>query len=328
VAVGKPDRRRPPGKSAPKPSTLHSRWTHSIVPKEHVAGTALALVIAIMSFLACLTIGAVSMVSNTAATWQSDISREVTIQIRPVEGVEMEASLAAASKIAESVQGVARVSVMDEAATARLLEPWLGTGLDLEELPVPRLITIELDDGARPDFSRLRALLAESVPGASFDDHRTWVERLTTMAQATVAIGLAVLVLVVVATVLTVIFATRGAMSGNRHVIEVLHFVGAEEGYIARQFQQYFLLLGLRGAMTGGALAMVLFFLVGWWAGINVATPEGDQVTALFGTFSVGLLGYAGAFALVFAIALLTAITSRMTVFRYVGIIDRRPSED
>jgi cell division transport system permease protein len=48
------------------------------------------------------------------------------------------------------------------------------------------------------------------------------------MAHTTVMIGTGVLVLVFSAMVLTVVFATRGALSGNRHIVEVLHFVGAE----------------------------------------------------------------------------------------------------
>ncbi|MDA4630929.1 hypothetical protein NZA98_07340, partial [Escherichia coli] len=52
-----------------------------IVPAGNVVGHALMIVIAIMTFLACLTIGAVSLVQSTAATWQSQISTEATIQI-------------------------------------------------------------------------------------------------------------------------------------------------------------------------------------------------------------------------------------------------------
>ena len=58
---------------------LHSG--SGIVPSETIAGTALLVVIAIMAFLACLTLGVVSLVNQSAADWQNDVSREVTIQI-------------------------------------------------------------------------------------------------------------------------------------------------------------------------------------------------------------------------------------------------------
>ncbi|MBL8583518.1 MAG: ABC transporter permease, partial [Rhizobiaceae bacterium] len=42
-----------------------------IVPPGNVAGSALILVIAIMTFLSCLTLGAVSLVRDTASAWES-----------------------------------------------------------------------------------------------------------------------------------------------------------------------------------------------------------------------------------------------------------------
>src|SRR5262245_15171552 len=62
----------------------------SIVPADSIAGRALLAVIAIMTFLAALTIGAVVLVRSAAGEWQSDVSREVTIQVRPAEGRDTE----------------------------------------------------------------------------------------------------------------------------------------------------------------------------------------------------------------------------------------------
>ena len=301
---------------------MQDRTLQSIVPRSSVAGTALTLVIAIMTFLACLTLGAVTMVNDTAKGWQSDIAREVTIQVRPVDGVNLEEAVVTARQIAGSFSGVTDVTMIDQQAMSKLLEPWLGSGLSLEELPVPRLIKLTVNEANPPDFVAMRTKIAGSVPGASLDDHRAWVERLTSMAQATIIGGLLVFLLMMAATVLTVVFATRGAMSGNQHVIEVLHFVGAEQSYIAGEFQKHFLLLGLKGALSGGVLALTAFFIIGLWAHGGIADPASDQMTALFGTFSVGPSGYIGTFILVFVIALLTAITSRFTVFRYVGGLD------
>ena len=50
------------------------------------------------------------------------------------------------------------------------------------------------------------------------------------------AIGVSIMALVFSAMVLTVVFATRGALAGSRDIVEVLHFVGAEASFVARQF--------------------------------------------------------------------------------------------
>ncbi|MGI9354899.1 MAG: cell division protein FtsX [Rhizobiaceae bacterium] len=307
----------------PDAHLMRERKLAAIVPRASVASTALTLVIAIMTYLASLTLGAVSMISDTARSWQSDIAREVTIQVRPVEGVDIAEAVSKASQIAESYPGVNGVTVIGEDVMTQLLEPWLGSGLDLKELPVPQLLTVAIDKDDPPDLTAMKIKLIEGVPGASLDDHRAWLDRLVTMAQTTIIAGFLVFVMMMAATVLTVVFATRGAMSGNAHVIEVLHFVGAEQRFIANEFQKHFLLLGLRGALVGGGLAVLTFLIIGFWVWLRSNDPAAEQASALFGSFSVGITGYAGTIVLVFAIAVLTAVTSRFTVLRYVGTLDR-----
>jgi cell division transport system permease protein len=335
----RPDRRRaarPPQPAAANAAnatrapalrySLHSG--RGIIPRENIAGQALTTVIAIMAFLACLTIGTVSVVNETATRWTSDISREVTIQIRPFEDEAMEEAIRAAGRLVLQFEGIASVTALDSDASARLLEPWLGSGLDLDELPVPRLLTVSLAQGARPDFEAIKAALESQVPGAFLDDHRAWSGRLSAMAWTTVAVGIGVLALVLTATVLTVIFATRGAMAGNRAIVEVLHFVGADRRFIAREFQRHFLGLASRGAIAGGGAAALLFVSLAIWSDYYRSTPQADQLAALFGSFVIDWRGYGGIAAVIAAVAILAAGTSRVTVLRHIGALEtygRRP---
>ena len=312
-----------PGGTPPPDTEPHARIRHAIVPKGQVAGAALGFVIAIMTFLAGLTLGGVLLVADTARGWQSQIAREVTVQLRPLEGRDMEADLRTARTVALATPGVTRVTVLGDEATAALLAPWLGSALDLETLPVPRLVLVALDADARPDLVGLRDRLEAVLPGVSLDDHRAWVERLSGMASATIAIGVAIFVLMLIAAILSVVFATRGAMAGNRYVIEVLHFVGADQAYIASQFQRHFLWLGLRGAVAGAGGAILVFLLAAYALRPNPGDPAADQAQALFGSFALPLSGHAAIVALALVVAALTAMTSRLTVMRHVGTLDR-----
>jgi cell division transport system permease protein len=298
-----------------------------IVPAQNIAGRALISVIAIMTFLSCLTLGAVTLVHDTAAVWENQISREATIQIKPAEGLDMEAALEKAAAVAGGFPGIVSTRIVDREATARLLEPWLGSGLDIDELPVPRLIIVTLNEAYPPNFERLRIALSAVVPEASIDDHRTWVDRLVTMARTTVTIGVAALALMLTATVLSVVFATRGAMAGNGHIIEVLHFVGAEGRFIATEFRRHFLLTGMKGAASGGLAAVLVFIVFSFWSSRNLATPEADQATALFGNFAIGASGYGGVALIVLVIGILTAATSHLTVIAYLTDLDTRQTD-
>jgi cell division transport system permease protein len=293
-----------------------------IVPPNSISGRALVAVIAIMSFLAALTLGAVVLVRGAAAEWQSQVAREMTIQVRPAEGRDLEAAVGRAVDLVRATPGIAEAKALSQEESARLLEPWLGTGLSLDELPIPRMIVVTIAAGSTPDLDRLRKTLAERVAGASLDDHRGWVERMRRVTRAAVAVGIGVLGLVLAATVLLVAFATRGAMAANRAIVEVLHFVGAKNRYIAGQFQRHFLWLGLKGASIGGGAAVALFLGGGMLAGRYQGAGNEDQVQALFGSLALGPQGYAGIVGVIVLVAAVTAITSRITVHATLGALE------
>ncbi len=309
--------------TAPRtPGVGMPRFETPLVPRYSIAGRALVAVVAIMTFLAALTVGAVILISGSASSWEFDVAREVTIQVVPASGVDVDATVKKAAAIARGFPGIDDVRPYSKEESTKLLEPWLGSGLTLDELPIPRLIVVRLVSGAKPNLAGLRQRLAKDAPGAMLDDHRGWIGRMRTMAGTAVGTGVAVLLLMLAATMLSVSFATRGAMATNKPVIEVLHFVGAKNAFIARHFQIHFLLLGLQGGAIGGAAAMLLFALAslisGWFGG----SAAGAETAALFGSFSIGFWGYAAVLALIVLIALVTAWTSRHTVNRTLETID------
>jgi cell division transport system permease protein len=298
------------------------RLATAIVPKSSIAGSSLIAVVAIMTFLAGLTCGAVTMIVGAASDWRSDVGREVTIQVRPVTGRDMEADVGKAAELARAAAGIAAVRVFTRDESARLVEPWLGNGLKLDELPIPRMIVVKLRSGAAPNFTALRQALAAQVPSASLDDHRRWIDRMRAMAGTAAAAGFGILLLVLAVTVLSVTFATRGAMAANRPIIEVLHYVGATDSFVSRQFQRHFLILGFKGGAIGGGAAILLFGLMqgmnAWVAG----TAGGDEAEALFGSFSLGAVGYLAIFGQIVLMALVTAFASRHTVNRTLATVD------
>ncbi len=298
------------------------RLSSSIVPKGSIAGRSLIAVVAIMTFLAALTTGAAMLVVSTANDWQSDIGREVTIQVRPAAGHDIESDVRRATELARGASGIAEVRAYTKEESQKLIEPWLGAGLRLDDLPIPRLVVVKLLPGATPDFGALRKSLAAAVPTASLDDHRGWIDRMRTMAETAVVCGLAVLALVLAVTILSVTFATRGAMATNRPIVEVLHYVGATDSFIANQFQHHFLLLGFKGGAIGGGAAILLFGCLeaarAWLAG----TPGGYETAALFGSLSIGVEGYVAICGQILIMAIVTALVSRHTVNRTLATID------
>ncbi|MFC0239041.1 cell division protein FtsX [Rhodopseudomonas telluris] len=293
-----------------------------IVPRASIAGRALVAVVAIMAFLASMTTGVVLLISASAAEWQSDVASELTVQVRSVQGRSLERDAATVAEVVRNQPGIVEVRPFTKEESAKLLEPWLGSGLSLDDLPVPRVIVARIAPGTALDLDDLRRRVAQAAPAATVDDHRAWIERMRSMTGATVFAGIGVLALVIVATIISVSFATRGAMAANRPIVEVLHFVGASDRFIADRFFRHFLMLGLQGGLIGGGAAVFVFgfseSVATWFSG----TPVGDQFAALLGTFSLRPSGYLALAGQAVLIAAITALASRRTLFSTLNSIE------
>lgn len=289
-----------------------------LVPTDSVAGRSLVIVIAIMTFLAALAAGAALLVAQASVEWRAEASSEVSVQVRPTPGRDIEADLTTAAEILRKTAGVREAQIYTKAESEALLSPWLGEGLDLSELPTPRMIVVKLDPKQRPDLTVLQADLAEAVSNAVLDDHRLFLERLGDMARAVVAVSTLIFVLILGAMGIAVVSATRAAVATNREIVEVLHIVGAADTFIAREFQRRFLALGLRGALIGGGAAIAFLFLARTLMQNWRATAGGEQMEAMFGDFSIGAEGVIIILSLAGGIALLTGYLSQSIVFRHL----------
>src|SRR6202789_399359 len=149
-----------------------------IVPRGSIAGSALVAVVAIMTFLASITTGTVLLVSASAAEWQSEVASEITIQVRPVAGRDLDRDAAAVAQAMRTQAGILEIRPFTKAESAKLLEPWLGSGLSFDDLPVPRVIVARVQPGASLDLAALRNRVTQVTPSASVDDHRAWIERM------------------------------------------------------------------------------------------------------------------------------------------------------
>jgi cell division transport system permease protein len=291
--------------------------TAQIVPQASIAGNALTVVIAIMSFLACLTAGAVYMINQSAKAWVNDITSEITVELDPVNTADIEQKITLVSLFLAKQKGITHVRPLTADDSAKLLEPWLGHSEALSALPIPRLIAVEIDRSDPPDIPLIREALTQNFEGVTLDDHRRWQAEIRTLTRSAALGGLAVLALVAAATIAVIVSATRSAMASNREIIEVLHFVGANERFISREFERHFLGLGVRAGLVGAVAAALVFLLLP----LVMHSVGGESITAaemqrLVGSGELDLPGYLLCVLVVLVVASLCMVTSRLGVVR------------
>jgi len=217
-------------------------------------------IIALMVYLATLSLTCAMTVNGLIADWSQGVAGSLTVQIVPPpdgdDAIAMARKLQRALEMLRAEPAVIAAEPLDQAELLALVQPWLGDALiESRELPLPRLIDVVVDPGMPLDLAGLQERLAAAVPGAELDDHKMWLGDLIDFARSIQFLSILVVGLVGAAGVFVVMFATRAGFAIHAHVVEVLHLIGAQDSYIASQFQSYALSLGIRGGIMGLILA-------------------------------------------------------------------------
>ncbi|MDA0996874.1 MAG: cell division protein [Proteobacteria bacterium] len=265
--------------------------------------------IAFMVFLAVLAFGGILVLGATAAKWDQGVGGTLTVQIAATDDpTRDQRNLQEVLNLLASTGDIERYQVIDEARMLRLLEPWIGAGAKVGDLPLPKLIDVGIAQGGKLSIDALRARLAKAVPEAAVDDHRVWLNRLVRLIQTVELIATAILAFIAFATIGTVVFTTRTGLSVHKEAIEVLHLIGAQDSYIAGQFAGRAMLLGLKGGLIGLTLGLPALIGVGYLAGRlkGSALPE----------VSFGILEWCMIAAIPLAVSALAMSTARITVLR------------
>ena len=227
--------------------------------------------IAFMVFLAVVATAGMFILHDATARWSAGLTHTLTIQVPPTKGdkaipAAQDPRVLDALKVLRTTTGIIRADLIPQTKVMELLEPWLGKDGPIDDLPLPYLIDAEADPDAKFDLAGLQSRLTKAHPGISVDNHRDWMDRLVGLIDAIKWIARGVLLLIGLATVGTVVFTTRTGLSVHHDTIEVLHMIGAQDNYVARQFAWRALTLGLRGGAIGLALAAPTILGIGFLA--------------------------------------------------------------
>ena len=236
-----------------------SRWRPGpLLPPRDARDGALVFVVAVLCFLACLTAFAALAANRAAQGWTAQLSGSATVVVRARANETPDSAAARAAETLAGVRGVVEAQALPREKAEALLEPWIGKEALVDDLPTPRLVTLDLDPKAPPTAAVLERALGAAGLDATVDDHSRWIADIERAADLARLTALGVFVLIAAATAAVIAFATRAGLAARREVIEVLHFSGAEARFIAGLFQGRFASMGALAGLLGGAGAVII----------------------------------------------------------------------
>src|SRR3954463_16255704 len=240
---------------------------HSDLPLNRDASARfLPWIIGFMTYLCVIAIAAALSVDRVAEHWRQGLAGNLTVELPFAAELETEKraeQLDAAMEVIADTPGITGATVLEDQQIAALLEPWLGPDATQLDVPLPTMIAVTRRTDAAIDLGALKAKLQQTVPNAQVDDHGDWVSDALGFLRSLQALAAALSALALAAAALTVIFVTRTGLATHRGVIEVVHLMGAPDGYIARQFQSQALKLGIVGGIVGLAFGAATVLGIG-----------------------------------------------------------------
>lgn len=233
----------------------------------------LPLLVAAMAFLAALALAGALAAAALAGHWQQGAATAMTVQVPKSTPARMQRALA----VLRAEPGIASARALTEQELTDLLRPWLGQAADGLALPLPGVIEVHIS-GPGMDQGDLARKLDQAVPGAIAESHSIWVGRLSALANSIEACAWAALLLVSAVAACVVVVATRAGLAARREAIEIVHGLGATDGYIAGRFAGRVSRLAAVGGLAGAATALPV--LLGL-AGLAAPFLSGEQAAAV-----------------------------------------------
>jgi len=228
--------------------------------RRDASGRFLPWIIALMVYLAAMGGVALIWLGDTLSNWDAALTSSLTLQIpSDASPARIDMSLAALRQ----TKGVVSARLLEPAETAHLLEPWLGNSVPIDSLPLPRLVDVRVDPRVTIDYAAVRRQLDSIIPNSQFDNNRAWLGGVRSFALRVEGVITTIVIVVTALIVGIIVFTARIGLAIHRSVIELLHLMGAQDAYIARQFQIHAMGLGLRGGAIGGVAAAATVVVLG-----------------------------------------------------------------
>lgn len=237
----------------------------------------LPFLVAAMAFLAALAIAGWVGAASLARDWQHGAGASLTIQVPQPDDPSAQAGITRVQRaltLLHGAPGIASARALTKQQLTQLLRPWIGAGASELAIPLPAVIAVRLAD-SRVDLAPLTHSLRQAVPGTLVESHDVWVRRLAVLARSLQACGGVALLLVAAIAASVIAVATRAGLATRREAIEIVHGLGATDGYIARRFAARATLLAATGGLAGAVVAMPVLVTLA-----SLAAPFADAPIA------------------------------------------------
>ena len=276
---------------------------------EGYSKTFLTVVVAVSVFLFAITLSGVLGINTMFKNSRKQVVTNFTVQVIPLPNYEdSKQDLLKVVSFLERYPDITQVSVLSDTEIRALLEPWLGNNVDVELLPIPKLLDVKITPNKDFDYKELTIRLSEVSPQASINDHNLWLSRLLKFINSLKMLALTVLILVATASITAIIYAAQTSLNIHKEIIKILHIMGATDKYIAINYVKQITQSSIIAGIIGTFIAIPAIIVIG-----NMAKAI---EAGIFNSVTFGIEDWLMIFMLPIATAVLVATTAYITIIK------------
>jgi cell division transport system permease protein len=221
----------------------------------------IGIITALATLLLCASITLGGWISHTGSRYGQSFT--VNLPAGDHATPETIEKIEAALEKHPAVRDVARI---DEAQLRDMLKPWLGNNSAADDLPLPVVLDVTLKAGTTNtaiNYEAMQKDLSAIAPEIEIDAHERWVAAFSDFSAAAQWVIMLLSASLATAMVMMIAFTSRASLKLHSKTVQLLHSIGAEDRYVARQFQNEAMRLTLYGALGGSAAAAAVYLLAG-----------------------------------------------------------------
>ncbi len=244
-----------------------------MLPRPDVRHLGLGFAIAVIAALTGLMLIFADAAKRAEVHWQSQIAGSLSVIIPAGSVTDPAEAATTAADVLMTIPGVLMATPMPQDQAEALLQPWFGAK-GIETLPIPTVVELETDPGAPPTLEAITRTLKDKGIDALVDDYGHFKTTLARMSGAIRTLTYsAFLALVLTAAALSA-FAALSGISTHRHIVDVMHLVGARDSVVAQVFERRYAKLVFKAAALGAGLALVASITIAIIGGHDPFAPS------------------------------------------------------
>ncbi|AIL13316.1 hypothetical protein IM40_07125 [Candidatus Paracaedimonas acanthamoebae] len=236
----------------------------SEIPFNQIKGSKMVLgTLGLMVFLITLCLSSSILLERSLQTWRHEATQGFTVIVLsapdPQQQFFQQIEL---MKFLKKIPGVLNIEIITQEKRTSIFDHWTYSASTPYSSLSFQAIEATLDSRVKMSFPEISSTLETNFPNARFEAGRKSKEtflKITQVAQISVMILAG---LIGIAAIFTIAFTTHAGLIIHERVIEILRLIGAEDRFIAKQFQRHALNLSVKGGILGCSLSALFYSIL------------------------------------------------------------------